>query len=225
VLTIFILIQKPSFMARIEESMHGGFRGKVGKLVGGKWNGVDYVRSIGARSNKPSTSGQQDHRSKMALAVNFTRSIKKVVRVGFRDKAIRMSGYNAALKDLLKNAITGESPDFRIDYSKVMVCRGEGRGPIGASASSPAAETITFKWNTRNVSGEVLPTDKAILVAFCEAFNVSAFTIQGPDRSTGTGSLEMPEFSGQEVHTWLAFISADGETVFDSSYTGVVKIT
>jgi len=35
----------------------------------------------------------------------------------------------------------------------------------------------------------------------------------------------MPEFSGQEVHTWLAFISADGKIVFESTYTGVVKIT
>jgi len=212
-------------MARIEESMHGGFRGKVGKLVGGKWNGIEYIRSIGARTNTEATPNQQNHRSKMALAGNFTRTIKKVVKVGFRDGAVRMSGYNAAVRDLLKNAITGESPNYRIDYSHVMVCRGEGRGPIGATASSPAAETITFKWSTRNVTGEVKPTDKAILVAYCEAFNVSAFTIQGPDRSTGTGSLEMPEFSGQEVHTWLAFISADGKTVFESSYTGMVKIT
>ncbi|HEX6431547.1 MAG TPA: DUF6266 family protein [Niastella sp.] len=212
-------------MARIEESMHGGFRGKVGKLVGGKWNGIDYVRSIGKRTNTEATPNQQNHRSKLALAGSFTRTIKKVVKVGFRDGAVRMSGYNAAVRDLLKNAITGESPNYRIDYSQVMVCKGEGRGPIGATASSPAAETITFKWSTRNETGEVKPTDKVILVAYCEAFNVSAYTIQGPDRSTGTGSLEMPEFSGQEVHTWLAFISADGKTVFESSYTGMVKIT
>jgi hypothetical protein len=212
-------------MARIEESMHGGFRGKVGKLVGGQWNGIDYIRSIGKRSNAEATPNQLNHRSKMALAGNFARTIKQVVKVGFRDGAVRMSGYNAAVRNLLKNAITGESPNYRIDYSKVMVCRGEGRGPIGASASSPAAETVTFKWSTRDVSGAVKPTDKAMLVAYCEAFNVSAFTIQGPDRSTGTGSLEMPEFSGQEVHTWLAFISADGKTVFESTYTGVVKIT
>jgi len=212
-------------MARIEESMHGGFRGKVGKLVGGKWNGIDYIRSVGTRSNTEATPSQLNHRSKMALAVGFTRTIKKVVKVGYRDVAVRMSGYNSAIRNLLKNAITGESPNYRIDYSKVMLCRGENRGPIGATTSSPAAETVTFKWGTRDVTGEVKPTDKAILVAYCEAFNVSAFTLQGPDRSTGTGSLEMPEFSGQEVHTWLAFISADGKTVFDSTYTGTVKIT
>lgn len=212
-------------MARIKESMHGGFSGKVGKLVGGKWNGVDYVRSIGVRSDKPATENQQVHRSKMALAGSFIRTIKYVVKVGFRDVAVKMSGYNAAVSDLLKNAITGESTEYRIDYTKVMVSRGERIGMIGASVSSPAAETVTFKWNTRDVAGAVKPTDKAILVAYCEAYNVSAFTIQGPDRSTGTGSLEMPEYSGQEVHTWLAFISADGQTVFDSSYTGVVKIT
>src|SRR5688572_2907894 len=192
-------------MARIKESMHGGFSGKVGKLVGGKWNGVDYIRSIGVRSDKPATSNQQVHRSKMALAGSFTRTIKHVVKVGFRDVAVRMSGYNAAVRYLFKNAITGESSNYKIDYSKVVVSRGEGCGPIGASASSPAAENITFRWNNRDKSGSVKPTDKAILVAYCEAYNVSVFTIQGPDRSTGTGTLEMPAFSGQEVHAWLAF--------------------
>jgi hypothetical protein len=212
-------------MARIQEGMHGGFTGKVGKLVGGKWNGIDYVRSIGKRSTTEATQQQLDHRSKMALAVSFMKTFKRVVKIGYRDAAVKMSGYNAATRYLFKNAITGESPEYRIDYSKVMLCRGENRGPIGAKASSPAAETITFTWSTRDKSGEVKPTDKAILVAYCEAFNVSVFTLQGPDRSTGTGSLEMPEFSGQEVHTWLSFISADGKIVFDSTYIGAMKIT
>jgi hypothetical protein len=222
---LFIHYLKTNFMARIKESMHGHFTGKVGKLIGGKWNGVDYVRSIGIRKNTEATPSQQNHRSKMALTVNFTRTIKQVVKVGFRSVAVKMSGYNAAVRYLLKNAITGESPNYRIDYSKVIISRGEGRGMVGASVTSPAAETITFNWNIKDVTGSVKPTDKAILVAYCEAFNVSAFTIQGPERSTGTGSLAMPEYSGQAVHTWLAFISADGKTVFDSSYTGMVKIT
>ena len=212
-------------MARVNESMHGHFTGKVGKLVGGNWNGVDYVRSIGKRKNTEASPSQQDHRLKMALAGGFTRTIKQVVKEGFRSAAVKMSGYNAAVRYLLKNAITGKFPDYKIDYSKVKISRGENPGMVGATAASPAAETVTFNWNTKDVSGAVQPTDKAILVAYCEAFNVSAFTILGPDRSTGTGSLVMPEYSGQEVHTWLAFIATDGKTVFDSSYTGMVKIT
>jgi hypothetical protein len=212
-------------MARIEESMHGAFRGKVGKLVGGKWNGIDYVRSLGPRRNGPATPGQQQHRAKMAIVVGFARTIKRVVGIGFRDVAFRMSGYNAAVRHVMNHAITGEAPDFRINYSKVMVCLGEGEGPIGASASSPVKETVTFSWSVRNITGAVKPDDKAILVAYCEAFNVSAYTIQGPARNTGTGSLELPDFSGQKVHTWLAFVSADGKTVFRSTYTGEVTIT
>ena len=212
-------------MARINESMHGSFTGKVGKLVGGKWNGVDYVRSIGKRKNTEASPSQQGHRSKMALTGSFARTIKQVVKVGFRSAAVKMSGYNAAVRHLLKNAITGESPNYKLDYSKVKISQGENAGMVGASATSPAAETVTFNWNTKDVSGSVKHTDKAIMVVYCEAFNVSAFTIQGPDRSTGTGAVAMPAYSGQEVHTWLAFISADGKTVFDSSYTGMVKIT
>ncbi|THU40819.1 hypothetical protein FAM09_01520 [Niastella caeni] len=212
-------------MARIEEGMHGAFKGKVGKLVGGKWNGVDYIRSIGTRSNQPTTPRQEEHRSKLSLVVDFVRSIKSVVKISFREKAIKMSGYNAAVKQILKTAVTGNSPDYRIDYTQVMVSRGERDGLLRASVASTVAETITFKWNYGYASNLNKPTDKAILVAHCETHKVSVFTIQGPDRSTGTGSLEMPGFSGQKVHAWVAFISADGVTVYDSSYAGEVMIT
>jgi len=68
-------------MARIEESMHGHFTDKVGNLVGGKWNGVDQIRSLPKRNNTEATPSQQSHRSKMAFAGSFTRTIKQVAKV------------------------------------------------------------------------------------------------------------------------------------------------
>lgn len=202
----------------------GQMSGAVGDVVVSEWNNIPVVRSLPARSSKALTQAQLEQQVKMSLAVKFIRSIKNVVQVGFRSVAFKMSGYNAAVRHLLTNAITGEYPDFKIDYSQVSVTRGEGKGAVGASASSTVAETITFKWSNRSKAGKVRPDDKAILVVYCEALNVSEYTVEGPARSTGEATIEMPDFSGQEVHTWLAFVSADGEIVFDSSYTGNVKI-
>jgi hypothetical protein len=213
-------------MARIQESMHGAFRGKVGKLVGGKWNGIDYVRSLGVRTDKPASEAQLAQQIKMALTGNFVKSIKKIVKIGFRDAAVKMSGYNAAVQYVLNNAIAGTYPGFTLDYSRIMISRGQNKGAPASAVSSPAKETCTFTWNAKNIFGDLLKaTDKSILLVYSEAFDTAVYTLEGPDRSTGTGSLELPGFSGQEIHTWLTFVSADRTVVFDSEYTGKVTVT
>src|SRR5581483_11177097 len=146
-------------MARIQESMHGAFTGKVGKLVGGKWNGIDYIRSLGVRTDKPATEAQLTQQIKMAVTVNFVRSIKKIVAIGYRDIAVKMSGYNAAAQYVFRNAITGTYPDFKLDYSRIMISRGLNKGNPAATVASPVKETCTFTWNARNIFGELTATD------------------------------------------------------------------
>ena len=161
----------------------------------------------------------------MTVAGQFLRTVKEVVAPCYRDLTIRMTGFNAAVRNLLKFAITGEFPDYGIDYSQVLLCRGEIRQVFKPAASSAKADTLTFTWTTGSGVGKSRPGDKAILVAYCEAMKVSTYTIDGPPRNAGTAELEMPGFGGKVVHTWVAFISADGSDVSDSVYAGEVTIT
>lgn len=116
-------------------------------------------------------------------------------------------------------------PKLVIDYSLVQICRGEIKQAFKPTASSAKTDTITFTWTTSSGIGRSRPGDKAILVAYCEAMNVSAYTLEGPLRSEGTAELELPGFSGYTAHTWIAFISADGADVSDSVYTGKITIS
>jgi hypothetical protein len=134
-----------------------------------------------------------------------------------------MSGYNAGVRDLLNNAITGESPNYRIDYPKVLVSRGRLHGESNSAVKAEASQVI-FTWSYE-ADPEIAANDKALLVVYCEALNQCLFTLKGADRSTGTASIAAARFKGQEVHTWLAFISADGTKTSPSKYTGVVTIT
>jgi hypothetical protein len=160
----------------------------------------------------------------MALAGRFLKTIKKVLKPGFRAFAVQMSGYNAALKQLLLNAITGQHPAFAINYSKVFVTKGLLLNEANASATV-ASDEVTFTWKYVPDAQLADPGDKAILVVYCEALNKSVYTLEGAERSTGTASISVARFNGHDVHTWLSFISADGQNVCDSVYTGKLSVT
>ncbi|WP_205513387.1 DUF6266 family protein [Longitalea arenae] len=211
-------------MAQVKQGPLGKVSGKIGNISFSSWKEKTVVKERPSKSKKPASKKQQEQRLKMAKANQFMRTIKEVVTLGYRDLTVKMTGYNASVRNLLKNAVVGEYPDYSIDYSLVQICRGEIRQIFKPVASSAKTDTVTFTWTTSSGVGKSRPGDKAILVAYCEAMKVSAYTIEGPPRSAGTADLEMPGFSGQTVHTWVAFISEDGSDVSDSVYAGKLTI-
>ena len=212
-------------MGRIKQGPLGSVSGKVGNVTISQWKNKSVVKERPSGSNKPASKKQQEQRAKMTVAGQFLRTVKEVVTPCYRDLTVKMTGFNAAVRNLIKFAISGEFPNYGIDYSQVLLCRGEIRQIFKPVASSAKTDTITFTWTTGNGIGKSRPDDKAILIAYCEAMKVSTYTLNGPPRSAGTAELEMPGFSGQVVHTWVAFISADGADVSDSLYAGEVTIT
>ena len=201
----------------------GSLSGTVNDVVLSEWNDIPVVRSRAKRSNKIATPGQQEQQGKMATAIKFAVAVKKVFAVGFQDFAVKMSAYNAGVRDLLFNGITGESPNYSINYKRVLVCRGKLHAESNAAVKAEAGQ-VTFTW-TYEAAEDVAVNDKAILVVYCEALGKSLFTLKGTDRSSDTASIAVARFKGYEVQTWLAFISPDGANTSPSIYTGAVTIT
>ena len=84
---------------------------------------------------------------------------------------------------------------------------------------------VTFSWTDNSGVGSTKPTDKAILAAYCPAFNQCIYTTGSADRSTLTDSIDLSTFAGQLIETYIGFISADGKSVATSIYTGQVTVS
>ena len=67
-------------------------------------------------------------------------------------------------------------------------------------------------------------TDKALLVAYCPALNQCVYTTGGAKRNALTDSLNLAAFKGQQVQTWIGFISENRLNVASSFYTGMVTL-
>jgi len=211
-------------MGIISKGILGGFSGTVGTVIGGSWKGIDYMRSQPAKRQFNPTAAQQAQQEKFALVMRFQESMVGLLRITFDNFANKMSGYNNAMSYNLKNAVTGTSSPYSIDYSLALISRGDLPNASGPAAAAGTAGNINFSWTDNSGMGQALATDKAILVAYSNTLNLSIYTLAGADRSTGAAILNAATFSGDTVETYIGFISEDGKSIATSLYLGQVTV-
>ncbi|WP_207515080.1 DUF6266 family protein [Longitalea luteola] len=211
-------------MARLQKGILDDISGKVGKVVGSKWRGVNYIRSVGSKRSKSPTLKQEEQQAKFIVASSLSQSMHDLFELGFKDHAIRMTGTNYAQSLILKGAIIGDYPDFRIAYDRLLVSKGKLANVEQPAVATPAAGVIQFTWSDTDGDGKEKPTDVAILVAYCPELNRTIFK-HGSSRDAKSATLNVPKFTGKLVHTWLTFMSANGKLMASSVYTGEVTIT
>jgi hypothetical protein len=221
---LYLKTIKLKTMATIEKGILGGFSGKVGTIIGGTWKGIDYMRSKANKRTFVPSQKQLEQQLKFALMMRFLQPMSKLLEISFHDFAIRKTGINCAFKYNFKEAITGDFPDYAIDYSKALVSRGNLPNVLGPTAISGAGSIVTWSW-TDNNSSTANPNDEAILLAYCPTMKQAIFTSSGVKRSDLTGDLNLLTFSGQAVETYIGFLSADGYNAASSIFTGEVTVS
>jgi len=211
-------------MGKMNNGILDDFSGTIGKVVGSKWRGVPYMRSKSKKRTGPLSDAQLEQQAKFAVAGKFTQSMNDLLTLGFRDQAIKMTGKNYAQSLILKDAITGTNPDFQINYSKVLLSQGKLPKAKKPAVTAEANGIIKFTWT--NDAGKKLAktNDQAILVAYCPEEDETEYAF-GPARNAETGTLDVAEFTGKKVHTWISFMSANGKLLAKSVYCGEVTIT
>jgi hypothetical protein len=205
----------------------GSFSGKIGTVIGSYWKGISYMRSLpGKRRGTPSSS-QVEQQLKFAIMIKFHEAFHSLVIQTFEtvSKNMMMSPTNFAIRQNLKEAISGVYPDFSVDYHKVLLSMGKLHNAGGGSVEGAGAGKIKFSWiNNSGTEDTAKATDKAILVAYCAETNEAVYTLAGAARSAETDTLNVSLFGGKGVETWIAFVSEDGTKFSRSSYLGNVMV-
>jgi hypothetical protein len=218
---LFFKHLKPFNMAELEQGPWGELKGKMGNYVVTKRNGKTIVQK---KSNGPAKFSQKqiDQHLKFTIAAEFFRPLRELVMVTFR-KTKSSNGANLANGAFIESAISGQSPDFTIDYARVRMSKGSLPLPLEPAAGN-VGTTINFTWKDNSILGSADATDGAVIVVHCPARNESFFMMNVAPRNSGRVSVDAIVFAGQEVHTWLAFLRADKKKSSDSIYTGKLTL-
>ena len=206
-------------MGTISKGILGGFSGKVGTVIGGTWKGIDYMRSIPASVTQPNSPAQLDHRAKFSTVVGFLKPLTSLLRIGFKNQAVKMSGFNAAMSYNMKNAILGIYPAYAIDYANALISEGSLPEALNPTAVSAVAGNIAFTWENNSTDGSAMADDKVILVVYNPVKKRAVNVVGGNTRSSGTQTITLPaSFSGDEVQCFIGFQTANQSVLSNSQF-------
>jgi hypothetical protein len=211
-------------MGTIKKGILGGFSGKVGTVVGGSWKGIAYMRSLPQKVKNPRTDGQVSQRTKFALTLSLLQPMTALLRTGWKLYAHKQSPFNAAMSYTLANAISGAYPDYEIDPSKVLVSRGALPTVTNTFLSFDDGK-VEFQWEDNSGVNSAKATDKALIAILNLAKGEAITDTAGAARTDCVQQVVVPaEWSGDEVHAYMGFISEDGKEVANSVYLGSIAI-
>ncbi|WP_316821333.1 DUF6266 family protein [Pedobacter gandavensis] len=206
-------------MAIAVNGPHGHFKGKVGNLVYYMLNGQPVVRLIGHKG-KPSLL-QLANYQKMSVTMKLLSNMTGFIKLGFglQAKGTVHNAHNLATSYLKKHALKGEYPNISVDYTKVKLS--EGSMPATRDLKIvKVAGGLEISWDPTH-SYELQHND-SVMVMLC-------FPETGRDREylniarRSEGKCFLPlleEQLSQQIEPYIAFISADGESVSNSVYLG-----
>jgi len=203
----------------------GTFTGKVGNIIGCKWRGVNYVRSLPIKKQRVSTPAQLKQRAKFSLMTRFLFNFKNLLSFSFSNYALQMTGANEALSYNLRYGIKGEYPNLELDYADILLSRGKLKMAQNAIAKAGEAGAVDFSWVNSEEEYPANGSDYAMLIIYNPSTKLGSQVLQGSIRQSGTASLTIAANRGCAVETWLAFQSYDNKCFSNSIYTGRVITT
>ncbi len=213
-------------MGKYSQGILGAFSGKVGTVVGASWRGIKYMRSLAAkRGNARATEKQLEQQARFALIAGFLKPVKPLLELGFKNYAIGRTGYNSAASYNLKNALTGQTPNLAIDYSMVLLSRGDLVGAKSVLVSSTNSGQLDVAWQDNSGQAMAKPEDQLIVAVFSPALVQATYLIGGAERQDESFAYNLPaDFSGETAEVYISWVSADMKEVATSVYAGSILI-
>jgi hypothetical protein len=214
-------------MATFRDGILGGFKGLVGTVIGSTWRTLNVMKKRPKPSTKAPVQAQIDQRIKFGLMTDFLSNARKHVDLGFQSYNGVLTPMNGAVR-LNIDAFTGTSPNFIIDYSKIVLSTGKLPGPVDVEMT-PAVDAITFKWTVYDTSSAeddaLRNTDLLALFAYNPSSGFSLTNTGMATRAALTRTLDLPRpFLGSPLHVWLYYVSANRKSVSKSRYLGQITV-
>ncbi|MGY0035126.1 DUF6266 family protein [Pedobacter sp. NJ-S-72] len=123
------------------------------------------------------------------------------------------------------NAFTGVYPDQKIDFSKVLLSRGN--LPVTNNIDVKLVDNrIEFTWDKTIATDRIKGSDRVMLLAYLPKENRAVSLIGGAERLEGGEHLIIPEYKqGIHMETYVSFVSADYKRISNSVYAGKICST
>ena len=211
-------------MGKLLNGFNGPFSGKAGSMIGYVINGQGYIKGHYKARTKDVSEKELFNRKKFAVAQAWLKPLTPLLRGGFKNYRPTFQGFAAAKSYLMKNALSVEGSEIKIDPSKVMVAVGSMSHPREVHFTIEE-QSIRFTWDTKCINDQD-PSDQATILAYDLKAAWPYGEIYGPSRSAGQYLMKFQEDHMPEspLLLYFAFFSTDRRKWSDSLFLGTAVI-
>lgn len=213
-------------MAKYTKGLSGPVFGKVGAIVGSRWRGIHYFRSLPKPSSKGPTQAQISHRAKFSMVIKFLRAITDILNLGYSDyKQGKLTGYNLAVRSVFADAVIGEYPDFRIDFPNFEISKGTLTPLLGMVLEEAEPRLFRYSWQFSSNGYSSFVDDVVILLVYNETAKMFLIYDEAL-RGDASFVVQIPElYSGDFIHSWAFALKRDRKATSNSQYLGKFKVS
>ncbi|MGY4386543.1 hypothetical protein ACVWYN_003598 [Pedobacter sp. UYP24] len=212
-------------MGTLKNGPFSGFTGRTGSLVGSRKNGKWMMAAVKATGTRPPTVKQLNQQIRFGLITGWLSGITSLIRTTFTNYDSEMTAMNYAVQWNLKNAVTGVSPNYTIDFQKTILSRGQLEPAAGLGVVAAEVAELKFSWSPNLGRNNGKDSDDCIFMVYNPLKGRWLTQYGAVTRAALQYTLSVPaEYSGDTLHIWFAFISEDGKLVSTSYYLGALPL-
>lgn len=173
----------------------------------------------------PKTPKQLAYRMRFGMVNKSLSPLNRVIKKGFLNTD---NAYRKAVSKALNNAVIGEYPEYKLDYSKIQVAEGKLQLPTFVSVNVDSnTKLATVNWNPEpifdNYPGR--EDDRVNIVCLNESTSEAVCFHNSAKRSKGTATIDLSSkmvisklWSIKDLHFWLYLSTYDITQNSDSIY-------
>ena len=134
-------------MGKIKQGILGGFKGKVGTVIGSSWNGIAYMRGLAQSVKNPKTAGQTTQRGFFREVLDIAGQLsKEQLDFLFPTAPSKMTRHNALVKQLTEvAAVDGDVKS--VDLGNINSLGNAATADLPDVAITAAGENLTISWD------------------------------------------------------------------------------
>jgi len=204
-------------MARFTSSTFGKISGKHGTAVAAvRKDGLCILKEYRVASN-PNTAGQKNQRGKFGYVMKELNCLRSVFTRNFGGQY----GINKVVATVIKTAVAGEFPNFKLDYTKLEIASGSLYNTSEVRMERINEKSVLISWNTYLFINNS-PEDRVNLVFLNTQTKFIIERYECAIRSERKAEIQIPAgWLDSDIHGWIYFTSADGKLNSTSKYIAI----
>jgi hypothetical protein len=207
-------------MSEFISSTFGKISGRHGTAVAMKFKktGKTYLR-LNSIPTDPKTPKQLAQRAKFGFVNKEMNCMRNLFKITFGNNQGVSYGISRAFE-----AVTGEYPDYAIDFSKLVISEGGLNTSSFLNITKTTGTTLKFEWDT-TIGYQGDDNDGVNIVLLNDQNRIGLLKQNIVLRSVGTVDIELPAvWAGQSVHCWIYFSSPDETMNSNSQFIDTVQL-